>query len=77
MTDYTIYPTPGIVYHHYKGGLYEVLHLAKDTATDKTVVVYRSLHFGSYYTRPIEEWFEPIQPIGGRIQNKRFEPARL
>ena len=47
-------------YLHYKGGLYEVLHLAQDTVTKKDVVVYKSLHYGTYFTRPLDEWFDKV-----------------
>jgi len=50
------YPTPDHVYKHYKGGLYLVLFLSKHTETGETLVTYQSIHFGSYYSRPLEEW---------------------
>ncbi len=59
---------PGRVYQHYKGGLYEVLHLAKHTETDEILVIYKSLHFGSYYARPLSNWCEPVN------NNPRFFP---
>lgn len=54
------YPTPGLLYRHYKGGLYKVLHLAKHTEKDETLVIYKSLHFGSYHARPLESWNERV-----------------
>jgi hypothetical protein len=42
---------PGQRYKHYKGGLYVVLHLSKHTETDELLVIYQSLHFGTYYAR--------------------------
>lgn len=50
------YPNPGGIYQHYKGGLYEVLFLSTHTETDEVLVNYKSLHFGSYYSRPISNW---------------------
>lgn len=67
MTE--IYPKPGGIYRHYKGGLYEVLHLSKHTETDEILVNYRSLHFGSFYSRPLESWNESIE---GQPLLKRF-----
>ena len=52
------YPKPGGIYRHYKGGLYEVLFLSKHTETDEILVNYKSLHFGSFYSRPLSSWNE-------------------
>lgn len=53
-----IYPDPGKKYRHYKGGLYEVLFLSKHTETGEVLVIYKSIHFGSFYARPLESWNE-------------------
>ena len=66
-----IYPEPGSKYRHYKGGLYEVLFLSKHTETDEVLVNYKSLHFGSYYSRPLDSWNEKAF-IGDKEVN-RFE----
>jgi hypothetical protein len=50
------YPVPGELYRHYKGGLYEVLFLAPHTETGETLVIYKSVLFGSYYARPLSIW---------------------
>jgi hypothetical protein len=55
MSEYQ-YPVPGGIYRHYKGGLYEVLFLSKHTETDEVLVNYKSLHFGSFYSRPLNSW---------------------
>lgn len=48
-------------YRHYKGNLYEVLGVAKQSETGKEFVVYRAL-FGEYglWVRPIEEFKEEV-----------------
>lgn len=53
-------PIPGRIYEHYKGGLYEVLHLALHSETNEHLVIYKSLHYGSYYARPLSMWFDEI-----------------
>ena len=70
-----VYPQPGTTYLHYKGGLYEVLHLAKHSETDETLVVYKSIHFGSYHVRPLEIWFEQVtyEHDGVSITRPRFD----
>lgn len=52
------YPDPGKTYRHYKGGLYKVLFLSTHTETSEVFVNYKSLHFGSYYSRPLSSWNE-------------------
>jgi len=52
------YPTPGKTYRHYKGGLYQVLFLSSHTETKEILVNYKSIHFGSYYSRPLDSWDE-------------------
>lgn len=67
MTE--IYPKPGGIYRHYKGGLYQVLHLSTHTETNEILVNYKSLHFGSFYSRPLESWNKRIE---GQSHIKRF-----
>ena len=64
------YPELNRVYRHYKGGVYEVMTLAKHSETDETMVVYKSLLFGSYHVRPLSMWFEIIDTTRGF---ERFE----
>ena len=59
---------PGQRYKHYKGGIYIVLHLSKHTETDELLVIYQSLHFGTYYARPLSNWCTPVN------SNPRFWP---
>jgi len=59
---------PGQRYKHYKGGLYIVIHLSKHTETDELLVIYQSLHFGTYYARPLASWCTPVN------NNPRFCP---
>ena len=53
-------PHPGRCYRHYKGGIYEVLFLAKHTENDEILVIYRSMQFGTNYARPLSVWNEPV-----------------
>jgi hypothetical protein len=54
------YPEIGKQYKHYKGGRYEVISLAKHSETDEVLVIYKSLHFGSVYARPLSMWFDTV-----------------
>jgi len=40
------------VYQHYKGGRYEVMHIAKHSETLEDMVVYRTL-----YNNDVSEWW--------------------
>jgi|DEB19_MinimDraft_2_1074335.scaffolds.fasta_scaffold00048_16 hypothetical protein len=51
---------PGKIYRHYKGGIYKVLHLAKNTDNDEDMVIYQSTQFGSYHARPLTNWNTPV-----------------
>ena len=58
-------------YRHFKGGEYEVLHLAKDSETLETMVVYRALYGeGGVWVRPAKMWNETVERDGKRY--KRF-----
>jgi hypothetical protein len=60
------FPIPGQRYSHYKGGYYQVLHLAQHTETQETLVIYQSLHFGTYHARPLENWIERVNTSSGQ-----------
>lgn len=70
MTNRAVpYPEIGAIYKHYKGGKYKVLTLAKHTETEETLVIYKSIHFGSIHARPLEQWFETIT-TGGMLKQR-------
>ena len=60
------------IYRHYKGNLYQVLHTAKHSETEETLVVYRCL-YGEYsvWVRPIAMFAETVTVDGKQIA--RFE----
>lgn len=62
-------PLPGEIYQHYKGGSYEIITMATHTETHEKMVVYRSLNFGSIYTRPYTIFNEEI-PIEDNLIKK-------
>lgn len=62
------YPEPGRLYKHYKGGIYEFLFLAEHTETGETLVVYKSVLFGTNYSRPLNEWNRETEDGGIRFQ---------
>lgn len=64
------YPELNKTYKHYKGGVYEVLFLAPHTETGETLVIYKSLLYGSYHARPLSMWFEEVEV--GDYKGPRF-----
>ena len=70
------YPELNVPYRHYKGGLYEVITLAKCKERNITVVVYKSLLFGTVYTRPLSEWFDKVKKETGTFLYTRFEKVK-
>jgi len=54
------YPKINRLYKNYKGGTYKVLFLAKHTTTNEILVQCQSIEFGSYHSRPLNEWFETV-----------------
>ena len=68
INNFIKYPKIGSTYLHYKGGHYLVMALAKHTETDETLVIYKSIEFGSTHARPLSMWFEQINR-----HKKRFE----
>lgn len=72
MTQSIQTPVPQGIYRHYKGNLYQVLHIARHSETEETLVVYRCL-YGDYsvWVRPIEMFREKVTVEGKSVP--RFE----
>ncbi len=52
-------------YRHFKGGLYEVLGVARHSETEETMVVYRALYGdGGLWVRPAAMWNEIVERDG-------------
>ena len=71
------YPQIGLIYSHYKGGMYEPLFISTHTETGEQLINYKSVHFGSYHSRPLEMWFEEVtytNESGEKFLIPRFYP---
>ena len=52
-------------YRHFKGGLYEVLTIAKHSETEEELVIYRNvLQPEKIWARPLSMWFETVERDG-------------
>lgn len=60
------------IYRHYKGNLYQVLHIATHSETAEKLVVYRAL-YGDYgvWVRPLTMFCESVEIDGNTLP--RFE----
>jgi hypothetical protein len=65
------YPLPGDIWSHYKGGIYEVVCLSMHTETEETLITYKSVPFGTHYTRPFSMREESVM-IGSISERPRF-----
>ncbi|MEZ7503480.1 DUF1653 domain-containing protein [Psychrobacter sp. Arc29] len=64
------------IYRHYKGNLYQVLHTAKHSETEESLVIYRCL-YGEYgvWVRPLAMFTETVTVDGKEIP--RFELIKV
>ena len=61
------------IYKHYKGNLYQVLHVATHSETEEKLVVYQCLYNDySIWVRPYEMFTEQVQLDDGQVK-PRFE----
>lgn len=53
-------------YRHFKGNLYDVIAVARDSETLKIVVVYRAVHerYAGTWVRPLPLFLERVNPTG-------------
>lgn len=55
-------------YRHFKGGEYEVLHVARHSETGEEMVVYRALYGEQeIWVRPIKMWQETVKNEGKTV----------
>lgn len=56
------------IYRHYKGNLYQLLHIARHSETEEPLAVYRAL-YGDYgvWVRPLAMFAEEVETENGRV----------
>ncbi len=61
------------MHEHYKGGLYEVLGIAKHSETLGKLVVYRALYGDNdLWVRPMEMFLVTVEVNGKKVSRFRF-----
>lgn len=65
----------GGTYKHFKGHIYKVLTLAKDSEDLSTKVVYQNIENNEVWVRPLTEFISPVdkEKYPDVKQEKRFE----
>jgi hypothetical protein len=60
-------------YRHFKGGLYEVLGVARHSETEEALVVYRALYGdGGLWARPLAMFLEKVVVAGKELPRFTF-----
>lgn len=62
--------TPGSIFRHFKGGLYEIVDFAKHTETGEVMVVYRSMN------EPEKTWVRPADMFFSKVDRKKYPNVR-
>ena len=73
-----VIPAPGSTWKHYKGSLYEVLHLGTNEADGEPVVIYRGTQTrgtNRIWVRPVADWAVPVKTTNDEIV-QRFTQVR-
>jgi len=61
-------------YKHYKGGLYFVFGEGKHTETQEKLVVYYSLHYFSFWARPVDSWNNDVKTSVAKVHVMKIVP---
>jgi len=63
---------PGQVWRHYKGNDYKIIILGKHSETGEEMVVYKQLHSGNIYIRPLALFFNTVEWEGTVVPRFTF-----
>lgn len=65
-------PSPGEIYRHYKGNVYQVLCVGLHTETLEELVVYKAVEGNQIWVRPLSMWQGSVQTAEGSILRFRL-----
>lgn len=66
----------GFYFKHHKGGIYKLLHIAKNESNLEEIAVYQAVLDGVIYTRPSSEFYEKFTCVVG-MDDKELERINL
>ncbi|MBR6808290.1 MAG: DUF1653 domain-containing protein [Clostridia bacterium] len=55
------------IYRHYKGGVYELLDVARHSETLEKLIIYRNVETGETWARPVHMWNETVEVDGESV----------
>ena len=63
-------PVPGTFYRHFKGNIYQVRELAKDSETEEDMVIYQGMY------PPFQVWVRPLSMFLDRVDHEKYPECR-
>jgi hypothetical protein len=48
------------IFRHFKGHIYEIMNIGKDSETQEDVVIYENMETGDIWVRPLKMFLEPV-----------------
>ena len=61
------------IYRHYKGGVYELVDVARHSETLEELIIYKNVESGDVWARPAHMWSETVEVNGRTVL--RFQPV--
>ena len=55
------------IYKHYKGGVYELVDVARHSETMEELIIYRNINTNEYWARPKHMWDEKVKVNGTSV----------
>ena len=63
-------PVPGMFYRHFKGNIYQIRELAKDSETEEDMVIYQGMY------PPFQVWVRPLSMFLDRVDQHKYPDCR-
>lgn len=63
-------PVPGMFYRHFKGNIYQIRELAKDSETEEDMVIYQGMY------PPFQVWVRPLSMFLDRVDQDKYPECR-
>ena len=63
-------PVPGMFYRHFKGNIYQIRELAKDSETEEDMVIYQGMY------PPFQVWVRPLSMFLDRVDKDKYPDCR-